>query len=127
MPQSLSLIICHIIFSTKDREPFIDQDIRGSLHGYLATVVRDMDCTCYWAGGTCDHVHLAVRITRTIEVAALVEKIKTASSVWMKEQDRRFKKFAWQRGYGAFSIGPNSLEKLEKYIDITPAIYHIAY
>jgi hypothetical protein len=68
-------------------------------------------------GGVADHVHLAIRLSRTITTANLVEKLKTSSSHWMKKQSTEFSSFAWQRGYGAFSIGPSNLEALRHYID----------
>jgi putative transposase len=78
MPQSLSLVILHVIFSTKDRRPFPDPDMRPKLHAYLATAARNSGCEAYRAGGVADHVHLAIRLSRTI--ADLVETLKTSSS-----------------------------------------------
>jgi REP element-mobilizing transposase RayT len=72
MPQSLSLVIIHLIFSTKDRQPWLDDSTRPKLHAYLATVARDADCECYRAGGVTDHVHLAIRLSRTVTIADLV-------------------------------------------------------
>ncbi len=80
MPQSLSLVVIHIIFSTKERRPFLDPDTRPNLHAYLATVARNAGCECYRAGGVADHVHLAIRLSRTLTIADLVENLKTASS-----------------------------------------------
>lgn len=118
MPQSLSFALIHVIFSTKDRLPFLVADtVRASLHAYLATVARNMDCECYRVGGVADHVHLAVRISRTITIAKLVEELKTSSSRWLKTQSPGLEKFAWQRGYGAFSVGPTDLPALENYIE----------
>lgn len=117
MPQSLSFALIHLIFSTKDRFPFFTEPIRTSMHAYLATVARNMDCECYRVGGVADHVHLAVRLSRTITIAKLVEELKTSSSKWLKKQSPALEKFAWQRGYGAFSVGPTDLPALEKYIE----------
>jgi putative transposase len=69
MPQSLSFILIHIIFSTKDRAPLLDPAIHPDLHAYLATVARDADCECYRVGGVADHVHLAIRLSRTLTIA----------------------------------------------------------
>jgi len=117
MPQSLSFMLVHIIFSTKDRQPILDATIRPHLHAYLATVARNVDCECFRAGGVADHVHLAIRLSRTITVADLIETIKTSSSKWMKTQSPALEKFSWQRGYGAFSVGPADLDALRMYID----------
>jgi REP element-mobilizing transposase RayT len=117
MPQSLDHILLHFIFSTKDRDACLDASVRPALHAYLATVVRNMGCVCPRTGGVADHVHLAVQLSRTITVAALVEELKTASSKWLKAQAPGFSGFAWQRGYGVFSVGPADLDALLAYID----------
>lgn len=91
--------------------------IRTALHAYLATVARNADCECYRVGGVADHVHLAVRFSRTITVANLVEELKTSSSKWLKTQSPDLVGFSWQRGYGAFSVGPANLDDLRRYID----------
>jgi putative transposase len=117
MPQSLSFILAHVVFSTRDRVPVLDSSIRPALHGYLATVARNADCECFRVGGVADHVHLAIRISRTITIAQLVEELKTSSSKWLKTQSPTLAHFSWQRGYGAFSVGPSDLEALRTYID----------
>jgi REP element-mobilizing transposase RayT len=117
MPQSLSYILTHIIFSTKDRAPLLDATVRPNLHAYLATVARNVDCECYRVGGVADHVHLAVRLSRTITMAKLIEELKTSSSKWLITQSPGLKDFAWQRGYGVFSVGPNDLNALINYIE----------
>ncbi len=117
MPQSLSLVVVHLIFSTKDREAFLDALLRPKLHAYLSTVARNMDAECYRAGGMADHVHLALRLPRTISIADLVEELKTASSKWVKTQSSKLAGFSWQRGYACFSVGPNDLGSLCEYID----------
>jgi putative transposase len=123
MPQSLALVIVHIIFSSKERRPFLSEDIRPRIHAYLATVARDHDCECFCVGGVADHVHLAVRLSRTITIAQLVEKLKTSSSAWVKRQPPKLDSFAWQNGYAAFSVSPGNLDALRKYIE-TQAEHH---
>ncbi len=117
MAQSLSFVLVHVVFSTKDRAPVLDGELRGQLHAYLATVARNLDCECYRVGGMADHVHLAIRVARTLAVASLVSELKTSSSKWLKTRSPRLANFAWQRGYGAFSVGPSDLEALRGYID----------
>ena len=95
----------------------LDSSLWPALHGYLATVARNLGCECYRVGGVADHVHLAIRISRTITTAQLVEELKTSSSKWLKTQSPASRGFAWQGGYGAFSIGPSNLEALTRYID----------
>ena len=117
MPQSLSYLLTHIVFSTKDRAPVLDATVRPALHAYLATVARNVDCECFRVGGVADHVHLAVRLSRTTTMAQLVEELKTSSSKWLKTQSPALSAFTWQRGYGAFSVGPSDLDALLHYID----------
>ena len=117
MPQSLSCVLIHIVFSTKDRAPLLDSSVRPALDGYLATVARNSGCQCFRVGGVADHVHLAIRLSRTITIAQLVEELKTSSSKWLKTQSPALRGFAWQGGYDAFSIGPTSVEGLKRYID----------
>jgi putative transposase len=117
MPQSLSYLLTHVVFSTKDRSQVLDPVARPTLHAYLATVVRNVDCECFRVGDVSDHVHLAVRLSRTITMAQLIEELKTSSSKWLKTQSPALASFAWQRGYGAFSVGPSDLNALLHYID----------
>ena len=104
MPQSLSFLLIHIVFSTKDRMPIINTAIRPALHAYLTTITRTVDCECFRVGGVADHVHLAVKLARTVTTAKLVEILKTSSAKWLKTQSLELSGFAWQRGYAAFSV-----------------------
>ena len=117
MPQSLSHIVIHVIFSTKNRHPCLTEQVRPNLHAYLAAVARNTGCECYRAGGVEDHVHLAVRLARTVAPCELVEEIKTASSKWIKKQGPEWHDFSWQRGYAALSVGTDGIESLCRYID----------
>jgi len=117
MPQSLSNILIHLIWSTKDRHPWLEPGIREKSHAFLAGAVRQLDCEAYRVGGVADHVHLAVRLSRTLSVADLVKEVKTASSKWLKVQDPAFTNFYWQQGYGAFSVGMSQKETLLHYIE----------
>jgi REP element-mobilizing transposase RayT len=115
MPQTLSFNLVHLVFSTKHRAPLITDDIRSNLHAYLAGTARRLDCECFRVGGVADHVHLAVKLATMRTAAKVVSEIKTGSSAWMKEQG--VGKFAWQRGYGLFSVGPADIGALIQYID----------
>jgi REP element-mobilizing transposase RayT len=117
MPQSLSNILIHLIWSTKDRHPWLEPHIRENTHAFLANAVRQCDCEAYRVGGVSDHVHLAVRLSRTLSVADLVKAIKTASSKWLKAHDPTLTDFSWQLGYGAFSVGMSQKDNLLHYID----------
>ena len=117
MPQSLNLTVLHLVFSTKDRFPFLSSDILAELHPYLATITRQGDGECYRVGGVADHVHLAVRLPRTVSIADLVNELKSSSTRWLKTRFPTLSKFAWQRGYGVFSVGPKDLDAVTAYID----------
>ncbi len=117
MPQSLSFVVIHVIFSTKERHPFLESDSRSKLHAYLAEVARNAGCECYRVGGVADHVHLGIRLSRTLTIAELIENLKTSSSKWLKTQSPSLATFSWQHGYGCFSVGPTDLDSLCAYID----------
>jgi len=117
MPQSLSKVIIHTTFSTKNREPFLDSDVRLRVHAYLATICRDLGAELLRVGGVADHVHIVTTLPRTVSQAQLVEQIKKGSSKWIKELDPRYRLFFWQRGYAAFSVSPSQLEAVLQYIE----------
>jgi putative transposase len=117
MPQSLSNVIIHIIFSTKDREPWLDRDVRPRMHAYVATICRDLNAEAFLVDGVADHLHVVTTLPRTMSQADLVESIKKTSSKWIKALDPKYRGFYWQRGYGAFSVSPSHLEAVLKYVE----------
>ncbi|HJZ82719.1 MAG TPA: IS200/IS605 family transposase [Pyrinomonadaceae bacterium] len=116
MPQSLSSILIHLVFSTKNREPFITPAIEAELHPYMAKIFREHNSPSLIINGTADHIHALFALGRTIAIADLVEELKTGSSKWIKTKGREFRNFHWQRGYGAFAIGQSSVAELKSYI-----------
>lgn len=117
MSQSLSHVIVHIIFSTKNREPWIDSGVRPRLHAYLATVGRDNGSNVCRVGGVADHVHLVATLPRTISQSDFLEEIKKHSSRWIKEVDPRYSGFSWQRGFGIFSVSQSQLDDVIRYVE----------
>jgi len=117
MPQSLSKVLLHVVFSTKNREKTIYKHLRGLLHAYLAGLCRARGSEAYRVGGPDDHVHIACTLPRTITMAKLVEEIKKPSSIWMKQQEGGAPNFSWQAGYGIFSLGQSQLPMILQYID----------
>lgn len=115
MPQSLVKILVHVVFSTKDRVKIITPEIEPQLFGYIAGIIHNNNARMIIAGGTSDHLHLLLSLGR-IDLGKLVGDIKRDSSSWIKKQDRRFAKFYWQRGYGAFSIGQSQVTAVSKYV-----------
>jgi putative transposase len=116
MPQSLSSILIHLIFSTKNRQPLITANIETELHKYMATIFRGCKSPTLLIGGTEDHLHALFALSRTVAMADLVEEVKTSSSKWMKTKGHELRQFQWQAGYGAFSIGQSNVEALKRYI-----------
>src|SRR3954462_13967725 len=111
MPQSLSQIYLHIVFSTKNREPLVrDPATRVSMHKHLAGICRGQRSPSIIVGGVEDHVHILCRLSRTGCVADLVRELKRDSSAWAKEHYPELAGFHWQLGYGAFSVGPHEVD-----------------
>ena len=103
MPQSLAQIYLHIVFSTKNREPLISGDTLPRLHAYLAGAGNAIGCPVVIVGGVADHVHLLLRLSRSITISDTLKSLKTESSKWMKSA-AACPGFAWQAGYGVFSV-----------------------
>lgn len=116
MPHSLAQILVHLVFSTKNREATLPDDLRDELHAYIGGIVVNLKGTLLKAGSVPDHVHLLVAHPRTCSPAELVEKIKTGTSKWLKTKSPSLTHFHWQSGYGIFSISPTHRPGLEQYI-----------
>ncbi len=116
MPQSLSNILIHFIFSTKTRKPFIRSEISLDLYNYMAGIARSHGSNAYEIGGVEDHVHLLLSLPRILAPSKLVEEIKKSSSKWVKTQGHLYNNFEWQKGYGAFSIGQSNFSAVRNYI-----------
>lgn len=118
MAQSLSRIWIHLIFSTKNRFPFLsDKKVRTNMHAYLAKMLREQDCETLIVNGVEDHVHALFSLSRTHSISSVVKEIKRTSSRWVKEFSRELQKFHWQLGYGAFSVSQSNLEEVIRYIE----------
>src|SRR5438093_10542653 len=102
VPQSLSKVIFHIIFTTKNREPSLDSNARPRMHAYLATVCRDLGAELVRVGGVADHVHIVTTLPRTVSQAQLIERIKKTSSKWIKALDRAIADFSGSADMGPF-------------------------
>lgn len=117
MAQSLSKILVHTVFSTKDRRSYLnDRDLRTELHAYLGGILTRLDCQPLIVGGVADHVHMLAALARTRAAADVVKEAKRGSSVWLKTADPSFADFAWQNGYGVFSIGASQISTVRNYI-----------
>jgi len=116
MGQSLSNLLTHIIFSTKNRYPFIRPDIEIRLYGYIRAICQDFESPLLQIGGMADHIHMLINLSRKQALSKFVNEIKSHSSKWVKTIDSNFRDFAWQAGYGAFSVGQLEYQKVIDYI-----------
>src|SRR6266436_5897801 len=88
MPQSLSVVYIHLVYSTKNRQPFLrDPEARADLHSFLGGTSKKLDCAPIIVGGVEDHVHLLCRFGRSITQADWVKELKRISNLWLKDQD----------------------------------------
>jgi len=115
MPQSLTKLYAHLIFSTKGRQPFLDEEIRSRVHAYLATIIRNLDSK-WVVGGVADHVHILFDMGKMHAPVKFVEQVKRESSKFVKTLGAKYQKFYWQRGYGMFSVGPAQRTEAEAYV-----------
>src|SRR5947208_93679 len=104
MPQSLVCFHAHLVFSTKHRAPLIGPDLQPRLRDYVSGIVRSEGCALVAAGGMPDHVPLLVSMGKQASVADLMRLVKTNSSRWVHGEFPALSGFAWQTGYGAFSV-----------------------
>ncbi len=116
MPQSLANILVHVVFSTKDRVPWIADTWRDDLHGYIGGIIRRCGGHLLAAGSVEDHIHLLLPLPRTISVADLLKEIKSGSAHWVHDSPSRPGGFRWQAGYGAFSVSPSHKRAVVRYL-----------
>jgi putative transposase len=116
MGQTLSNITIHIIFSTKGRAPTISSEIKNDLMAYLGGIIREHKAIPIIINGTSDHVHMLVEIPPSLSVSELMRFVKSNSSRWLNQTYPSTSKFAWQDGFGAFSISKSAIEIVINYI-----------
>ncbi len=116
MPHSFTNLLTHIVFSTKGRIPQINQELKPQLLAYTGGIVREIHGSALLINGAADHVHLLVRLPATVALADALRAIKTNSSRWVHERWPARADFAWQTGYGAFSVSQSNAETVLRYI-----------
>ena len=117
MSQSLARIYTHIIYSTKHRYPFLaDNSIRTEMHAYLGGTCKELNCPPIIVGGVAEHIHILCVLSKNLAVADLIGEIKRSSSKWVKTKGKLLQKFAWQSGYGVFSVSQSEVEVVRRYI-----------
>jgi len=116
MPQSYVSLHCHLVFSTKNREPLIRADWAPRLYQYVGGIARAQGACLIAAGGMADHVHLLLSLGKMNAVADLVRDVKSNSSRWVHETFTNLQGFAWQAGYGAFAVSYSKIDEVKRYI-----------
>ena len=114
MSRTFTDLLTHIIFSTKNREPLIVPELKGELHAYLGGLTRELKGKAYGINGTSDHIHMLISLPANVSISEAMRFIKSNSSGWARNKWR--KSFAWQLGYGAFSVSKSNVPEVLKYI-----------
>jgi putative transposase len=117
MSQSLTNVLLHIVFSTKERRALLQNaELRDEMHRYMAGVSANLRCPAIIVGGVTDHVHVLASQSRTIALAEWVKELKRATSLWAKKRTPEWELFQWQAGYGAFSVSQSQKCRVHRYI-----------
>jgi putative transposase len=110
----------HLVFSTKERRPFLREADRSQLHAYVTGILKNCDSPLIEINSVRDHVHILFAQSKNHAPAKIIEQIKTGSSVWIKSLDPWYSDFAWQSGYGEFSVSPMHVDTVRDYIRNQP-------
>ncbi len=116
MTHSYASLFYHLIWSTKDRHPWIQKDIQLTLYKYIAGIISNLEGQLMEIGGMPDHVHLLVNLKPRTSIPELVRSIKNSSTKWIRQQPNGHSAFTWQEGYGIFSVSFSNIEAVRKYI-----------
>lgn len=116
MSQSLSQVYIHVVFSTKYRQPIIDEEIEERLFEYIGGICKSLECNPIIVGGHKDHIHVLCSLSKKVTQMSLIEEIKKRSSKWIKTDSHAYSNFYWQSGYGAFSINHTDIDVATRYI-----------
>ncbi len=117
MPHSYTSVLIHYVFSTKERHKSISPEVREKLWPYLGGIARENDMTALAIGGTDDHVHILVSLPSTLSTSKAIQFLKAGSSKWIHEAFPTHQFFAWQEGYGAFSVSISGIADTVAYIN----------
>jgi REP element-mobilizing transposase RayT len=112
----ISLLV-HFVWSTSAREPWIPPTWKPELYKFIGGILRNKNAKLLEAGGTSYHIHLYTSLPSTVSLAEMVNVIKSNSSRWIHEEVPRARGFAWQEGYGAFSVSKSSEADVRRYIE----------
>ncbi len=116
MAQSLAKIAIHLIFSTKNRERLIGDDVRSKLHAYMSGILRELDSPALTINSEPDHAHVLFLLSRTATVSETTGTLKKQSTLWLRDNGENLRTFSWQAGYAAFSVSESNLDAVREYI-----------
>jgi putative transposase len=116
MANTFTALHCHVVFSTKNREPWIRPEFEQRLWAYLGGIARENSLKALAVGGIENHVHLLLGLPPTVTVSKAVQLIKGGSSVWMKDTLPGLAGFGWQDGYAAFSVSKSLVPEVDAYV-----------
>ena len=117
MSSSFCNLLYHIVFSTKGREPWLTREIRSKTHQYLGGAIRNEKGIAMIVNGTADHVHLLAKLRQDKAISKLIGELKANSSGWISRTFKNATGFAWQEGYGAFTVSESQLSNVYRYIE----------
>jgi REP element-mobilizing transposase RayT len=120
MSQSLANIVLHLVFSTKSRRQLLRDEERSQLHAYITGTLKNLDSPLIEINSVRDHIHILFAQSKNVAPAKIVEQVKSSSSAWIKDQHASYFDFAWQTGYGEFSVSPMHVEPVREYIRLQP-------
>ena len=118
MAQSLAKNYIHIVFSTKNRENTMRKEDLAEIFSYIAGIIKNCECCSISVGGTTNHIHILCTLNKNLALSKLIAMIKANSSKWLHQKDSYYRAFAWQNGYGAFSVSQSQVEKVIEYISL---------
>ena len=124
MGQALVKNYLHIIFSTKNRTPYIQPSMSNDVYQYLGGICKNLECQPIKIGGYRDHIHILSMLSKNIALTELIGKLKSNSSKWIKTIDNCNANFCWQNGYGTFSVTPSEIDKVIEYISRQEEHHH---
>ncbi len=116
MGSTLTNLVYHIIFSTKDRKPLLIQELQEELYRYVGGIIKGEGGILLQIGGMPDHIHLVVKLKPIHTLSEVMRKVKGNSSKWINEQKKLTGRFSWQEGYGAFTVSESQIPTVVEYV-----------
>ncbi|MEI6534631.1 MAG: IS200/IS605 family transposase [Verrucomicrobiaceae bacterium] len=116
MPQSLAKLYVHLVFSTKNRDRVLLDDVRPDLHAYIGGTLNGMGCGPVEINTEPDHAHVLFLLSRTEALSDVVGGLKKSATEWLRARSPNYSRFHWQAGYGAFSVSQSALDDVRAYI-----------